>query len=781
MNKRSQIVIWFSLIVSIQLLLEISLISSLLVALVTTFFVWFGNVVTQRLSPTTVGFGSALIVGVIAHVCISQILLVLNFHPRIAHWAALFVLSLIGLYIRFRRTPAAWKVISDDSHEVLLALAIGTLVFALRQPWLLPFALVLALLERLWHTSFFRYPRLKLAIAVVMLSVGWLTSNLIRVDRWFYFYLGGDTGFFESIGWITSEFSIFEHPGLSGGSIAGYHWLSYTFLGSLSHVALLPPWEATTKLGPPLLLIAFAGILVHSPWNYARNKVTGATWIIVYLLTAGAAFLRYSSAGFGVIVGMVCLALVGYTYKHSTNRVARSLVLVLVVFGMIMSKATTGLVVGAVLLLLWVNLHRKGLRYSVAPITVFLFVGAFTYFSFFRSSQFTDAGRTLRLSSPISVVSGSILGTPYLVWGALVVLTALSLSKGGTSSDPIGVALLQSVVVTSILALALGFIALYQQQVMHAAFLLTTVSAAWLLLHRLGNEDLMGGLRGPRMLILWPLALMTGFALPVFYNRIDAVTEFPERLGVAGWDITKEALPFLIPWLIFIFSVRGQAAQLRTRVAAVLLVTALLITGLTLDSSRRATTWGPSVSVNWALNDSPMPSDDLREVGTWIRSNTDSATILASNEFCCFGDEWWTEIANNLEAHVSGELKWWRVLEDTPWGIALRDEYGEGIFGGALPDTRLGGDNYLLAGESRRRQLIQGLKHQAKTPTADQMNRMNLSITFANNPNASVLEGLKSYGVSGFVVNLSLTDHRDWSAFATELFRSGNYAFLSLK
>jgi hypothetical protein len=43
-----------------------------------------------------------------------------------------------------------------------------------------------------------------------------------------------------------------------------------------------------------------------------------------------------------------------------------------------------------------------------------------------------------------------------------------------------------------------------------------------------------------------------------------------------------------------------------------------------------------------------------------------------------------------------------------------------------------------------------------------------------------LLDGLKGYGASGYVVNLSLTDNRDWSEFAIEKFRSGEFLYFEL-
>jgi len=80
---------------------------------------------------------------------------------------------------------------------------------------------------------------------------------------------------------------------------------------------------------------------------------------------------------------------------------------------------------------------------------------------------------------------------------------------------------------------------------------------------------------------------------------------------------------------------------------------------------------------------------------------------------------------------------------------------------------------------------MQGLGHQpiplGGTISAEQVNRMTLSLDFANQPSRDNANRLKEAGVTGFVMNLALTPLRDWSQFADERFRLGNYAYLELR
>ncbi|MGA1259352.1 MAG: hypothetical protein ACO309_03970, partial [Ilumatobacteraceae bacterium] len=153
---------------------------------------------------------------------------------------------------------------------------------------------------------------------------------------------------------------------------------------------------------------------------------------------------------------------------------------------------------------------------------------------------------------------------------------------------------------------------------------------------------------------------------------------------------------------------------------------------------------------------------DLGIVSKWVRENTDSDVILASNNFCCSGQQWWSRIVENIDSY-------------DPDGNSSHPDL----------EPSYGGDNYLAPAETRRRFLMQGLGHQAiplgGTATSEQIRRMNISLDFANQPTSDTVEVLKSYGVSGFLVNLALTTHRDWSDFAIEKFRNGNFVYLELK
>jgi len=176
--------------------------------------------------------------------------------------------------------------------------------------------------------------------------------------------------------------------------------------------------------------------------------------------------------------------------------------------------------------------------------------------------------------------------------------------------------------------------------------------------------------------------------------------------------------------------------------------------GYSIDNYRRESLLGPSAYEAWPYNSSAFATTELKNLGDWIRRNTDESSILASNNFSFKGDGWWMRVVRNPEKHA-------KRLTETSWG----------------------GANYLLPAETRRRFLIQGPRFQIgyALPSLDQIERMNATLQFANRPTYETLKILKDYGVTGYIVNLDLALEHDWSQYAREKFRSGSFLYLELK
>lgn len=150
------------------------------------------------------------------------------------------------------------------------------------------------------------------------------------------------------------------------------------------------------------------------------------------------------------------------------------------------------------------------------------------------------------------------------------------------------------------------------------------------------------------------------------------------------------------------------------------------------------------------INLPAIRSNEIIELGRLVRSNTEIESLFATNNFCCKGASWLSVPTNTF----------WRA--------------------------KFGGANYQLGAETQRRFLIQGPLFGGapyRTPprlSQEEENRLRLSLSFANSPTNSNLRDLKTYGVQYFIVNLSLTDVRDWRKFGDELFRGSEFLLIRL-
>ena len=124
--------------------------------------------------------------------------------------------------------------------------------------------------------------------------------------------------------------------------------------------------------------------------------------------------------------------------------------------------------------------------------------------------------------------------------------------------------------------------------------------------------------------------------------------------------------------------------------------------------------------------------------------------FFASNNFCCFGDTWWKETLSNP------------------------------VFGTV---SSMGGANYLLPAITQRRFLIQGMRFQifyGLPSFSEHIQRMNISLRFANDPDQPTKQALVDYGVKYFIVNKQLTLVTDWSVYAKTIYENKSFALLAL-
>lgn len=286
--------------------LGVNLVSAIFLVFALAIIVQFGRLVGARSGELDLGLGLGFVVGVGFFVFGGQILLVLNVPPKIAHWCVILVMACAIATIRQGHMASSGVTNESSFHEFLTSLSIAMLAVSAKQGWLLAFSIPLIAIE------FLMWSKCKKNIAILVplvLLPGWVLSQQLQPEHWWYFYQGNDSQFFESISWSTTQWGVSEHPGFVGGSTFAYHWFGYAFLGALSHIASLEPWEASMKIGVPLTLFFFINLLIAGIFQ-GQRRINYWVWIFGLIVASASFNSRFDSFGFSILIAIGFIQLV---------------------------------------------------------------------------------------------------------------------------------------------------------------------------------------------------------------------------------------------------------------------------------------------------------------------------------------------------------------------------------------------------------------------------------------------------------------------------------------
>ena len=745
---------WFVSILYLQLL-QVPLLSSIVVVLALLAITRFGVDVLRHAGFGQTSLGAAFVFGAGTFVVIGQLLLHIGVPATFVHSGILLTFLLFSFFSHLKVLHRG--KVDAMAPEFGFTVGIAALAFGIRHPWTIPFALSVVVLDWLGRNN----SRRRICQLLLMAAVlgGWLISFYLRFESWWYlYYTRSDAGFFESISWIGSEWGVTTRPGMVNESIAGYHWLSYVFFGGLSHVAGLPPWDALMKLGVPLLLVVFASLFSGSPMLTRELRNSKWTWLCTLLVVVTSSVTRVDSSFFGLLAGLCLLSLVLVQQRELLNGFFPAMVLMMSMVTLMLSKAPVAVVLASIVIVISVTSTRRRSMTKWLPSVALVVGGSATYLILFRGETTESYMRVLGGRTFSQLLIESFVVPPASLLTVTLLLLIFSCRKQGeTRRVFLGPVSLLGATAIAVVAMSIAHLVLFNGDLLFTpSHFYLSIAACWVVLN--WQFDLPRVFQTQKLARVIGVTVATGlagFAWPVFSNRLNQTLGISAVLGDLGWESFQKIPPFIPVWLLLLTMALSRRASWFTDFRKTAVITACLglTIGIQLDSARRFATYGTSIYTSSQNNDPAFPTNHLRAVGKYIRLNTDKDLILATNDFCCFGDAWWQPLEEGTDESVSGTKPW-----------------------------RWGGDNHLVVAESRRRILIQGLAFQlgAGIPTSEQIGRVSLSLEFANQPSAEAVQRLQRARVSGFVVNLDLTEHRDWSEFAIKRFQSGNYVYLEL-
>jgi len=710
-------------------ILEITVLSSLVTVVALLVIINFAKTLLQKCGYPSAGMGIGFAVGVGAFTFSSQILILIGVPPMLTYMSTIGAMVVFLIFDLFKKQKLSVLPERVSYTNTFMAIPVALLVAALRHPWMLPFALSVVFFRLRFRNKKINANQISLHASV--LGIGWLVSSTLRPEKWWYFYADNDFQFFEALSWSIARWGVFEHPGFVGGSIAQYHWLSYGFFGGLTELASLEPWTALLKIAPLLSYFVLAELIIDvAPRAVNPNLPWG--WIVLVFIVWLIRVNIVDSWAFSILIAVAFLRLAEVKIKVVNLRL---IFLWLLLSGtLIFSKTSTSVVVAVVLALkvLW---NRRQLRSpQLIPITSLVLFGIITVtlmsggtakyvFNFPARPTTKVLGDFLKSFLEYNM---SFSGSRGLLPHVIIWLTTLCLfhtstrQKFGTTGKVL--LLLTPLCVTA----NLYFDGIYRYFLLTPHLILSIYIASSLL--DATNFQSYKPLQNKKFISveLLLIGLTSGFIWRQKSVGLVLAEVFQSKFIFFLVAIVLLLICFLLVKMIDKTTIPNIGAALLISMAGV-------VFGFQIDDFSATKARGIEWYAVQENTESNFGTNDLIEVGQFIRNRTDQDLILASNNF-------------------SKKIK-------------------------------QGGANYLLPVETRRRFLLQGLRFQTglAEPSIEQTKRMELSIDFAENPSSLSLKRLKEYGVEGYVVNLALTDRRDWSEFATELFRSGNFVFMMLK
>lgn len=742
---------WLLALTTVLLLnmLGLSLVESLRLLLALTIVALFGARLVRQLGFPAIAPAVGWLLGLSLQVFGSQALVLAGLSAELSHLAVLTTLSVYVITSRLLTNDQATK--SPNLTTLRFSLAVCLLASAIRHLWLLPFVTCCVL----GWVILSRQKQLGLAYwaNVGALLFGTIVSLKVRPEWWFL-QNNNDGPFFESLSWSIAHWSVFEHPGFAGGSIAGYHWFAYGLLGTISILGDLKPWEGMLQLLPVGMLAATATMVREFSWRGdSDDKVFMDTQSVA---VATAATLLYSgpfpdSYSFSLIVALAFLAVAREVSARLVSLHKSIVVCFMMSTILVLSKVSTAAVLVGVLSVssLLKTRTRSKENWALPLIVLVLSLASFIILGRPSDTQGANILYVTKFSANLTYTLEALralLARPevFLTIAALLVVLAVGRRQNGNraSSDILylSIILITPIGLASFLVIDTSTIGYFGRPPLEILGLISVWRLDSLLRHR-KTRILRNELIGMLLVVGSATLFALGYRQLTWWldNEVVALEVFPKNFLIFIFT----PLPIAILTTVATVYLKNHSTQ-NSRVERLFVSFVLACVGFLaghtsftkVESLRRGLTYFTDGS------EAAYPADDLTVLGAYIRNNTEFDTILASNNFCCSESD------------------------------------------KAFYENGYGGANYLLPAVTQRRFLIQGPRfqgsHRPDFPYPELVERVRLTLEFANRPNATVVAALRDRGVDGFIVNLELTEHRDWSSYARERFRSGKFVYFTL-
>lgn len=749
---------------SIALAMSFSVTESVMFTALSVLVIWSGRGVVRLLVPTSLGPYLELALAILFSSLLATFLFQFARTTEFPVPLTVGGLVLVGVFGSLRKGPLVDRLDLDRQFDIL---AMVLLVRGLQgATWLLGCVVVMYLVRRVLRDG----PVAPESDVLLWLGtcVVFAASLLLRhIQFWWWYPSSNDAQFFESMSHSLSNFGPFEHPGVLGNSLLGYHWFVYGWTGVISELVGAKTWHASTIFAPVLLTVVAIALIQA----LLSRVVSEDTKWIRYAATASVALYAPTfalSSWFGNLWILAIVVVVLARPKYEL--LSAPMLVILLGVGAVFAKGTNVVllpIIAVVAFLAWrFSSQRSENKRTLAALIAASAVGA-VYFTSGIGSDFISSNRTICGVDQFFLCTRESLfqRVEPIVYAALLIGIS-STHRAIARSRPL---LASGSFFAIILLVAVAVFPVsgdFVNYLIHSLEFLVFITLVVVLSERVQEVSNRGYLsRGLKVLV--SAAAIAGFigSIGEFASRTSAVRGFVtryfsgqlERLVFNIYPAHWKAIATLLLLLAVVASaklVRSNADGLRGLVGALVALT--FVAGIAIGESSGRYWIGSDAFTQSEDNSAPMATDDLVAVADFVAKETASDFVLATNNFCCEGSEWVKfevdEVLNDNQ----------RLYESWP--------------------TKFGGANYLIAAESERRMLVSGLRFVVPSLITDEVvKKLKASVEFANSPSLQEMRELCDFGADGAVINLKLADVESWVGPGTIEFASGDFVFVNFR
>ncbi len=591
-----------------------------------------------------------------------------------------------------------------------------------------------------------------------------------------------DAPYFESLGSSLAIWGGSVHPGMIEGDVWGYHFLAYLWSGVLGRLSGAEPYLILNVCLPFLQGFSISLLLLETEHRHTRQRVLaiipGLLLVVVMRQTSFTSLDLANWAATGYLVFQINAAL--FQRSNLKHRIGFESVLGVLGSIVVLSKGTALPVVLIIALAAAVIEaqesqkagNEKLLRFIPWHLPLVLIVTTLWYRPV-ADSTLSQYAEPSAINSVLrnGLNEGMWLSRDILERGpAIFIVGLLGLAGRRYLKKPVERLLLGLIASAGLfMGVFLLFIPEINARKYVAIHLMMAIAT---LIALLVNSSWKSIIKWDAYKVAWIVSIISLLAFSIFeIHLLGNVVLDLISVGINRWlalavSLSMYPMMLLLPLLVFASRTsrktpvrRSQGELLKPIVLSTLFA---FVVGLAvwnsinrIDQAREAF-YGSDVQTEFPFTSS-FPDPETKEVGQWIRTNTPTDSIIASNSFCCKGTTWLPEAVSQINT--------------------LRTQFSES----KNREQAFGGANYLLVSESRRRFLLAGPRF--VVPTSSQTETiakwLDWSVRFGSTGDKPLAEQLKLAGTNYYVIDLRALGDASPPAFEQKVvFKNARYQIL---